>query len=184
MFILGHLGIGRALVRRWVAPGLGRWLALGTLLPDLLDKPLYYALAAATGLRGAELGLISGTRTVGHTLLLLAALRLLLGAGRGSALAAGMATHLFLDELGEVVGLLGAAAGLGEGVGPPGGPPTLAAVLFPLLGPHFPIYPFRDAAEHLFAQGRLWTLAGELAGALLLWREVRARPASPEGRPA
>lgn len=184
MFILGHLGIGRALVRRWVAPGLGRWLALGTLLPDLLDKPLYYALAAATGRHGAALGLISGTRTVGHTLLLLAALRLLLGRGRGSALAAGMATHLFLDELGEVVGLVAAAAGIGERGGVPGGPPTLAAVLFPLLGPRFPVYPFKDVAAHLFAQGRLWTLCGELAGALLLWRELRARPTSPAGRPA
>ena len=67
MFLLGHLGIGRELVKPF-SKGLPlAGIFLGTILPDLIDKPLYYSLAVITHKWGSELGLISGTRTFGHT---------------------------------------------------------------------------------------------------------------------
>lgn len=160
-----------------VAPRDLRWLLLGTLLPDLVDKPLYYALVLATGRHGAELGLLSSSRTVGHTLLFALALRLVFGRGPGGALAAGACTHLFLDVLSDLASQAFVALGWSD-PGPPAlGPSTLAAVFFPLLGPHFPIQPFKDLGEHLVASVRAWTLGSELLGGLLLWWRWRARRA-------
>src|SRR4051812_43796707 len=67
MFALGHVGIGRRLVPRYRAfTARERWIfALGALLPDLIDKPLYYIPSWITGKRGAELGLIAGTHSFG-----------------------------------------------------------------------------------------------------------------------
>src|SRR6266581_9543183 len=105
MFVLGHLGIGSWVAARRVRAEQLAWLFFGTLLADLVDKPLYYALVLATGRRGAELGLVTGTRTFGHTLLLVVALWLLLPRRIGTPLALGMITHLGLDELGDALGL-------------------------------------------------------------------------------
>jgi hypothetical protein len=91
MFVFGHLGIGHRMLGPW-RHRLDRWpLVVGMLLPDLIDKPLYYA-------RLSEF--LSSTRTFGHTGLLCLAL---LAAGftfRRSSLTAlglGMATHHGLD---------------------------------------------------------------------------------------
>src|SRR5216683_3336115 len=107
MFPLGHVGIGLRLIparlrsrMRW------GWLALGCVLPDLIDKPLWLA---ARGIAGdpLQLGLASGTRLFGHTLLLVAALAI---AGRSlrsvtlQALSLGALTHLLLDLAGDLVG--------------------------------------------------------------------------------
>src|SRR5262245_35432229 len=105
MFVLGHLGIGSWIAARRVRAGQRGWLLFGTRLPDLIDKPLYYALSLATGRHGRELGLISGTRTFGHTLLLVAVLWILLPRRAGTPLALGMLTHLGLDELGDLLGI-------------------------------------------------------------------------------
>ncbi len=93
MFVLGHLGIGSWVAARRVRAEQLAWLLFGTLLADLVDKPLYYALVLATGRRGAELGLVTGTRTFGHTLLLVVALWLLLPRRIGTPVALGMITH-------------------------------------------------------------------------------------------
>jgi hypothetical protein len=85
MMIFGHLGIGLRLARPFsVPPG---WLLLGTLLPDLLDKTTYYGLSVALGARGADLGLISGTRTFGHTAAFLLLLALVGAGSRSKAIA-------------------------------------------------------------------------------------------------
>src|SRR5262245_37964080 len=136
MFVLGHLGIGSWIAARRVRAEQLGWLLLGTLLPDLIDQPLYYALSLATGRHGRELGLISGTRTFGHTLLLVAALWLLLPRRAGTPLALGMITHLVLDELGDLLGIYFPALGTHALPG------TLNAILFPLLGPRFPTLPY------------------------------------------
>ena len=174
VFVLGHLGIGTRLAAR--LPGVAqapRWLALGTLLPDLIDKPLYYALSLSTGLHGAELGLVSGTRTFGHTALLgllLFAVLTLRGRGlAGRALLAGLATHWLLDYGGEPAGELLLRLGLLAPLPPAVGPGTLSAILFPLLGPHFPIAPFKSAAAHFATLRNLYTVSGELLGGVLLW---------------
>jgi hypothetical protein len=177
MFVLGHLGIGGRLCRRVTERGGRAWLLAGTVLPDLVDKPLYYGLVLATGRRAAELGLVSGTRTFGHTLAAtLAVLAVALVARRRAALmlALGMLTHLGLDELGDVINLGLPAASHGG----TSGPPTLAAILFPLLGWHFPVMPFHDAREHLGSIRNYYVLGGELIGGLLLvleWRRRRRR---------
>jgi len=182
MFILGHVGIGSRLgaliprVRAARAPG---WLILGTLLPDLIDKPLYYGLKLATGRDGAELGLISCTRTVGHSalfaLLVWLALRALGRQAQGLAILAGMATHWLLDLGGDITGYVAQAAGLTSA---PAGFSSVRALLFPLLGARFAVSPFHSAREHITSLAQAYTLAGEIVGGVLLvmaWR--RAHPA-------
>jgi hypothetical protein len=192
MFILGHAGIGSRLaalvprVRAAHAPG---WLLLGTLLPDLIDKPLYYAMKAATGREGADLGLISCTRTVGHSALFALLVWLVLRAlGRHAvalAVLAGMATHWLLDLGGDVTGYLVHALGKSSA---PASFSSARALLFPLMGGHFAISPFHSAREHLTSLVQTYTMAGELVGGVLLvlaWRKNAARDGgTPAGRPA
>jgi hypothetical protein len=52
MLPLAHLGIGSNLVRPWWKKLDLRALLFGTLLPDLIDKPLYHVPALLTGLHG------------------------------------------------------------------------------------------------------------------------------------
>jgi hypothetical protein len=166
VFVLGHAGIGAAIASPRV-PKDGRtlrFLILGTLLPDLVDKPLYYALSFATGRTGADLGLISSTRSIGHTLLFCLLLYAFLPRRDGVPLAAGMITHLFLDEMGDVFTLFFPRPGP-----PRPGPGTVAAILFPFLGFHFPILPFSSATEHVRALVDPYTLSGEVIGALLIY---------------
>jgi len=166
VFVLGHVGIGVALA----APRLPqnartiRFLVLGTVLPDLIDKPLYYALSLATGKTGADLGLISSTRSFGHTLLFCLLLYAVLPRKYGLPLLLGMVTHLFLDELGDVFRVFFPQEGP-----PRSGPGTAAAILFPLLGFHFPILPFSSAAEHMKGLMDPYTLTGEAVGAVLIF---------------
>ncbi|MCM2276972.1 MAG: metal-dependent hydrolase [Oligoflexia bacterium] len=162
MFVFGHLGIGNALAapfRRGLPRG---WLFLGMLLPDIQDKLLYYSLSLATGMKGAELGLISGTRTFGHTALFLLALALVALARKSRVLAAislGIATHLVLD-------------GLSEPFGPANTQSFAKAVLWPFTGLAFPTYPFADSGEHFRTLTQPYLLGGELAGVLLLFWDV------------
>src|SRR3954466_140383 len=91
MFVFGHVGVGRALLSRWKARLPVIPLAVGMLLPDLIDKPLYYSRLWS---------FVTCTRTFGHTGLLLLALTGFAAALRSrtlAALSAGMATHLLLD---------------------------------------------------------------------------------------
>jgi hypothetical protein len=79
MLFLAHAGIGEKLVSPWsrrLPATMVAWVVLGTLLPDFVDKPHYYALSWATGMRGEALGLICGTRTIGHTALFTLAIAL------------------------------------------------------------------------------------------------------------
>jgi LexA-binding, inner membrane-associated putative hydrolase len=167
VFVLGHLGIGSWLAARRVRAEQIAWLLFGAVLPDLIDKPLYYALVVATGRRGADLGLVSGTRTFAHTLLFAVLLWLVVPRRIGTPLFLGIATHLFLDEMGDVARWFFPALGTHP---PPG---TISAILFPLLGPHFPVSPFRTALEHVESLDSAWVIAGEVIGAALLawqWR--------------
>jgi hypothetical protein len=167
MFVFGHLGIGAWLgVRRVRAEQIGV-LLFGTLLPDLIDKPLYYALVLATGHRGAELGLVSGTRTFGHTLLLVALLWTVLPRRTGLPIALGVLTHLGLDELGDLLGLLAPTLGTRPRPG------TITAILFPFLGLRFPVSPFHGVLEHVASLENAYVLAGEIIGAALLFWQWR-----------
>lgn len=159
MFALGHLGVGKKIAARpyrGFSRAARRAFLLGALLPDLIDKPLFYIPFWLTGRRGAFL---SGTHLFAHTALFLLVLVIaawITRRGLVRALAIGVATHLVLD-------LVGLSMDLGT-------------LLWPLFGWRFPAYPFSGLGQHL---GRILnpvTLAGELVGgAILLWDYRKAR---------
>jgi membrane-bound metal-dependent hydrolase YbcI (DUF457 family) len=165
VFILGHLGFGLELAKPFKRDLPVRPLLLGALLPDLIDKPLYYALAAATGRRGAEIGLVSGTRTFGHTMLFLIGLALLARRRNSRALSAvalGVATHLFLDSLSDAFTRRWDF--------------SLQALLWPCLGWRFPAYPYYGWQDHVAHVKEPFLLCAEIAGAAILaweWRKAR-----------
>src|SRR3954471_1517203 len=134
-----------------------RWLVLGCLLPDLIDKPLFYALLWGEGHADA---LISGSRSVGHSglfLLVLLAAALASRHPAAWAVVAGVATHLALDIGGELV----------TGADPQSS--IWLAVLCPALGWRFPQAPFSSMLEHLrISAQNLYVVAGELIGGAIL----------------
>src|SRR3954462_13213388 len=79
VFALGHLGLGKALAgrpyRRFSSIE-KRAFFLGALLPDLIDKPLFYLPFWLTDGRSAAGGILSGTHLWAHTGLFLLALAL------------------------------------------------------------------------------------------------------------
>ena len=165
MFALGHLGLGKKIAARpyrRFSPVEKRAFFLGALLPDLIDKPLFYIPFWLTGGRSAAVGFLSGTHLFAHTGLFLVALVIAALITRSVALRAiaiGVATHLVLDCVGLSMGL--------------------GTLLWPLFGWHFPAYPFKNLGQHLTTILNPVTLAGELSGAaILLWdyRKARRRP--------
>jgi hypothetical protein len=162
VFALGHLGLGKKIAtwpyRRFSAVE-RRAFFLGALLPDLIDKPLFYIPLWLTGRRGAAAGLLTGTHLFAHTGLFLIALVMAALITRSlpiRAVAIGVATHFVLD-----------CVGLSMGMG---------TLLWPLFGWHFPAYPFKNLGQHLATVLNPVTLAGELAGAaILLWDYRKAR---------
>ena len=185
MFVLGHIGVGSRLGRLVPAVRASEmtpWLILGTILPDLIDKPLYYGLALASGGDSARMGLITCTRTIGHSALFALLLWLAFAAaGRrasGLALLVGMATHFLLDLGGDTTGFLLARLGL---IWKAPGFSSLRALLFPLVGARFGRMPFHTPREHLRGLAQVYTIAGELVGGALLfiaWRAPRKTEAS------
>jgi hypothetical protein len=168
MFALGHVGIGRRLVpRRYrvFTPLERRIFTIGALLPDLIDTPLYYIPSWITGKRGAELGLIAGTHSFGHTGLFLLALTIaamFLRRPGARALAIGVATHLGLDVVGLTM--------------------DKATLFWPFLGWRFTPFPHSGLGEHLWTVLHPVTLAGELiGGAIIVWDLWRGRHPHPPG---
>ena len=139
-------------------------LYLGCLLPDLIDKPLFYLFGPTA--------LISGTRTFGHTGLFLLAWLLaaaLLRRPWAWAVFAGICTHFALDIAGEL--LTGAEPGSS----------IWLAIFFPAQGPHFPVAHFTTLIEHLELSAQDWyVIAGEVGGAAILlharFRRVTIQP--------
>lgn len=174
MFIFGHLGIGSRIVKPFSRGLRLRFVLLGTLLPDLIDKPLYYSLSWSTGLTSDELGLISGTRTFGHTALLLLAISGVAVWRRSRILAAialGVSSHLFLDMLGDYFSTSSELARSLQAISADSnGPGTLNAILFPFLGFDFPDQPFLDADAHLQSFNRMYIWLTEILGlSILSW---------------
>lgn len=169
MFVLGHLGIGRAMLgrARWRLPAVA--FLVGALLPDIIDKPLYYAHVARY---------VSGTRTFAHTGLFLCALALTAALRRSrvwNAVAIGVATHLVLDG---VIDLFTSGASA-----------EWIAFTWPFLHTQFGVSPFRSPLEQLHEVGVPAVLISEIVGFVLLVREYRvvkrraALPEHPETRP-
>ena len=166
MFALGHLGLGKKIAARpyrRLSGGEKRAFFLGTLLPDLIDKPLFYIPFWLTGARGAAGGMLSGTHLFAHTGLFLLALVLaarVTRSGAVRAVAIGVATHLALDCVALSMGL--------------------GTLLWPLFGWHFPAFPFRGLGQHLATILNPITLAGELLGAAILWWDWRKARLLPQ----
>jgi hypothetical protein len=171
LFVLGHVGIGTRLLGGLRQRLPARWLILGCLLPDLIDKPLFYLLLWT---RGHPDPLITGSRSVGHSGLFVFALLALALASRRSAawaLVGGVTTHLLLDIGGELF----AGASPDSSIWP--------AVFFPLLGWRFPKAHFGSMLEHLrLSAENVYLVAGELVGGAILlsawWKRRRAAQSS------
>jgi hypothetical protein len=166
VFALGHIGIGKKIAarpyRRFSAVE-KRAFFLGALLPDLIDKPLFYIPFWLTGRRGAEAGILSGTHLFAHTGLFLLALVVAARITRSlpaRAAAIGVATHFAHDCVGLSMGL--------------------GTQLRPLFGWHFPAYPFRNLGQHLSTILNPITLAGEVLGAAILWWDYRNARRQPD----
>jgi hypothetical protein len=155
MFVFGHIGIGRLLVgsRGRGLPALP--LLLGMLLPDLIDKPLYYAHIS---------DIVSCTRTFGHTGLFVALVLILAYVRRSSillALGLGMATHVALDCLLDLL-----ASDRGS---------ALTALTWPFVQTHFSIVHL-SVADHLRRILVAPVLVSEAIGlGLLAWEYGRSR---------
>jgi hypothetical protein len=187
MLLFGHIGVGAQLARPFAGKtGHFRlpdflWVGLGTLLPDIIDKSLFFLNRHWS----FAPELITSSRTVGHTALLL----LLLGFTAWSvrlrplALAVlGMATHLLLDNVSDrLLGVAESSAHL--------------ALVFPTEGWRFASYPFESFGEHFRAMLNPVTLGFEGLGMFLLsweaWKQAylkevvikfRALRHEPKGR--
>jgi hypothetical protein len=165
VFALGHLGIGKKIAarpyRRFSALE-KRAFFLGALLPDLIDKPLFYIPFWLTGRRGATAGILSGTHLFAHTGLFLLVLVVAARITRSlpaRAVAIGVATHFVLDVVGLSMGM--------------------GTLLWPLFGWHFPTYPFSNLGQHLSTILNPVTLTGELLGAAILWWDYRKARRQP-----
>jgi hypothetical protein len=174
MLLLGHLGIGRSLVETWKKNLPALSIYAGTLFPDLLDKGLYYSLSWVTGKTGSDLGLISCTRTLGHTalfLFLMSAISFHLKRTQHSkqnlaiAFTAGIATHQLLDLFSDAV-LIGFIAHT-----PKPEPAAWVAFFYPAYLPRFSVATFANLGEHLNHAMHPFSLSFEALGALLLIRQ-------------
>jgi len=156
VFVFGHLGMGRALVRPWLGPLPWLPLAVGMLLPDLIDKPLYYTHISS---------FLSCTRTIGHTAIfaaVLLAVAALWSSRRGWALGVGVATHLVLDNVFDAV--------VGGGLGS-----AWIALVWPLYGWDFYRVTF-TLGEHARMLVAVPTVVCEVAGlGLLAWERRKSR---------
>jgi hypothetical protein len=167
MFLLGHIGIGSHLLPGGLrAPRLWRWMALGCLLPDLLDKPLWLVAPKLFAGHQSPVAMLAGTRLFGHTLLLVGlmiGLARVLRLPRLWAVSLGASTHLLLDLLGDLIS----------------GPPAnwQGWLLWPAFGWRFPTGDGRDLAYHLraVAEHRVYIVGEIVGGAILLVDFVRWR---------
>jgi hypothetical protein len=169
LFVLGHVGIGTRLLFGWRRRLPAGWLVFGCLLPDLIDKPLFYGLLWA---RGHPDPLISGSRSVAHSglfLLLLVLFALFFRTPAWWAVVAGVITHLLLDIGGELIGDTLPDSSI------------WIAIFFPAFGCRFPRAHFGSLLEHLrLTAENIYVIAGEAVGAAILvtawWR--RRKPQS------
>ena len=175
MLPLAHLGIGSKLASPW-SKDLPKWALLtGTMLPDLIDKPLYYGLSFVTDKHGAGLGLISCTRTLGHTAILLLGITLLAAARNSrllAALALGVATHLLLDNLSDSL-----SDYFVHDIDRIHQHSALLALLWPFYTHYFATSPFKNLAGHMDASFSPISLGGELLGAAI-HRGITGNPAT------
>lgn len=173
MLAFGHLGIGLKL-SRFIRPAVPAFpILVGTVLPDLVDKPLYYGISLITGKVSTEIGLISCTRTFGHTGLFGLLLLMMSFVARKKAhriflvsVACGVFSHHFLDLfqdafISEKPFLDGAET---------------QAFLYPFYKNFFAPMPTKNVTEHImnFLNAPMLFLA-EFVGCVILFQEWKKR---------
>jgi hypothetical protein len=184
MFVFGHLGIGTGLVhllkRGWPVGA----VLLGTLLPDLVDKPLFYGVVRHRLAPEAFCAMFCGTRTIGHTLLataFIAVIARLRSSAWLLAVAAGMFTHIVLDIASDA--LASAQHHVAFAFASSG---AWRAAVFPLAGTSFAPSANTNLVDHMLAivQQHVPTelLGISLLGALL-WRSAQRQPSTPSAPP-
>ena len=154
MFPLAHLGIGSAITQLCPVKFPLRWVLVGTVLPDLIDKPAYFLLSHYFHEAGWE----AGKRGFAHTLVFLALLAVISLVRKSPALwavTAGTATHLVLDVISK------STAGSSTALG------SLQVLLWPLAGWSFP------TLSHGMHGIEIWIF--EAAGLGLLVRQFALR---------
>ncbi len=163
------MGIGSKMVGPW-ARELPKWAVLfGTVLPDAIDKPLYYVLLFWTRHQGESLGYINNSRTIAHTAIFLLAITLVAVVRRSRILAAialGVATHLFLDNLGDSL-----VDYFMPDISHPPQHSAMVALLWPFFKSYFPVSPFNSFAGHMHRSFNPLSMGFEVVGACILFWE-------------
>ncbi len=145
MWLFGHVGPGTAAIQKLKPQLPFGVVVVGTILPDLIDKPLYYGLRFLTGAGQEGVSFVTCTRTVGHTGLFLGAISVAYLWKKKPALLAlalGVATHLTLDMFQDLVFLTQV---------PWDEKSAVIAASFPFFRPHFGAMPVATLREHLSA---------------------------------
>lgn len=159
MFALAHLGIGSAVTRLLPVNYRFRWVLLGTLLPDLIDKPVFFLLSRYFHEAGWE----AGKRGFAHTLVfltLLAGISVMRKSQAFQAVTAGTATHLALDVISKCT------EGSSTAVG------SLRVLFWPLAGWSFP------TLSHGMHGIEIWMFEAAGLGLLVLQFTQQARSRS------
>ena len=156
MLIFGHLGFGQLIARPWHQRLTWWCVALGSLLPDLLDKPLFLLFPGTYG----------GSRLYGHTLLFLIILAVIGCTNRSRrwiSLAIGVVTHLVADNLGDPLHVEHATDA------------SIRTLLWPLMGWQFPDAVRLNLESQIHRILSPYFVATELIGLLILvwfmWRQ-------------
>lgn len=164
MLVFGHLGIGLWLVKKSPSRLVGTTAVskfsvfAGALLPDLIDKPVYYTLAWSLQKSGLEIGILGSTRTFGHTFLfflILLSFSYLKKSPLLRGVALGVLSHFVLDFVID--------------------PKAAVSVLWPTLGWQFPPVPFRAIHTHILSTLRPSVILCELLGLFLFIQEWKKR---------
>jgi hypothetical protein len=159
MFPLAHLGIGSTMTRLCPVKLPFRWVLVGTVLPDLIDKPIFFILSRCCAQAGWE----AGKRGFAHTLvflLLLATISRLRKSPPLWGVSAGAATHLVLDVISKSTA--GSATALG----------SLQVLFWPLTGWSFP------TLSHGMHGVVIWTFELIGTGLLVLQFSMQRRTAA------
>lgn len=166
MFPAAHLGLG-SVIGRLAGHALPfsmpfGWLLLGTMLPDLMDKPCFWAMGVIEHFTTG--GWVPGKRGVAHTLLFLAGLAAVAAARRSqrwAAVSVGDGTHLILDFISKAWGAHDAIQR------------NVCVLMWPACGFTFP-----TLAYGLHGRTLLWL---EALGLLLLVIQLSVKPWRPRG---
>lgn len=167
MYILAHTGIGGFLAKPFSRGLPKKYLYIGALLPDIVDKILYYGLRWFDGNSWIYTDIIRGTRSFGHTLLFLVIGLVLVTPFKNRKmllLMFGVATHLLLDQVDEALMTHTQEFDF----------QSFTTVLFwPFQGASFPTYKFSGVTDHIGKVGDPMHLATEVIGSILLIWEYR-----------